>query len=175
MPIDPDRQQQAKEYARIRHRLWALDLALTTLALVAVVALGLNVWLEQTILALAPNVWLSTFLYFAAALIAYEALFFPLSYYSGYVLPHRYGLSTQALRAWLVDVAKGGALGIVLGGLVIEVIYALLRGDLPLPLLSAGEPEGGIPCYQRGEPEGGIPCSPRAEPAGAGGCGRARL
>ena len=126
-------------------------------------ARGLNVWLKQIVLVLAPNVWLSTFLYFAAALIAYEALFFPLSYYSGYVLPHRYGLSTQALRAWLVDVAKGGALGIVLGGLVIEVIYALLRGDLPLPLLSAGEPEGGIPC------------SPRGEPAGAGGCGRARL
>jgi STE24 endopeptidase len=138
MPIDSNRQQQAKEYARIRHRLWALDLILSALALIAVLALGLNVWLKQIVLALAPNVWLSTFLYFAAALIAYSALFFPLSYYSGFVLSHRYGLSTQTLRAWLIDVAKGGALGIVLGGVVFEVIYALLRGDLPLPLLSAG-------------------------------------
>ena len=142
MPIDPQRQRQAKEYARIHHRLWALDLVLSALALVAVLALGLNVWLKQIVLALAPNVWLSTFLYFVVALVAYGALFFPLSYYSGYVLPHRYGLSTQTLRAWLVDVAKGGALGIVLGGIVIEVIYALLRGAPSLPTL-AGEAGGG--------------------------------
>lgn len=127
MPIDPERQRQAKDYARLRHRLLALNLILTALALVAVLALGLNIWLKQIVLLISRDVWLSTFLYFAAALIAYEALFFPLSYYSGFVLPHRYGLSTQTLRAWLMDVAKGGALGIVLGGLVIEVIYAVLR------------------------------------------------
>ena len=143
MPIDPARQRQAKEYARIRHRLWALDLILTALALVAVLALGLNVWLKQIVLALAPSVWLSTFLYFALSFFAYSLLFSPLSFYSGFALPHRYGLSTQTLRAWLVDVAKGGALGIVLGGVVIEVVYALLRGDLPLPLLSAGGAGGG--------------------------------
>ncbi len=127
MPIDPERQRQAKEYAHIRHRLWALDLIISAVALVAVLALGLNVWLKQIIVALAPNVWLSTFLYFTVAFVAYGALFFPLSYYSGFVLPHRYRLSTQTLRAWLIDVAKGGALGVVLGGLVIEVVYALLR------------------------------------------------
>jgi STE24 endopeptidase len=42
-------------------------------------------------------------------------------------LPQRYGLSTQTPRAWLLDVAKGGALGIALGGTVIEVIYFVLR------------------------------------------------
>ncbi len=127
MPIDPERQKQAKEYARIRHRLFALELALTALALIAFIALGLNVWLKQTILSITRDLWLSTLFYFAAALIAYEVLFFPLSYYSGFALPHRYGLSTQTLRAWLSDVLKGGVLGLVLGGLVVEVIYALLR------------------------------------------------
>ncbi len=143
MPIDSDRQRQAKEYARIRYRLLALNLILTALALVIALALGLNVWLKQIVLAITPDVWLSTFLYFAAAFVAYGALFFPLSYYSSFVLPHRYGLSTQNLRAWLIDELKGGALGILFGGLVIEVIYALLRGDVPLPLLSAGGAGGG--------------------------------
>jgi STE24 endopeptidase len=127
MPIDPARQQQAKEYARLRHRLLALELALTTLALVAVIALGLNVWLKQSIFAITSNIWLPTFLYFAVAFVAYAVLFFPLSYYSGFVLPHRYGLSTQTRRAWFADELKGGALSIVLGGVVIEVIYAVLR------------------------------------------------
>ncbi len=127
MPIDPGRQKQAKEYARIRHRPFALNLILSALALVVVLALGLNLWLKQLVLGISPDVWLSTFLYFTVALVAYELAFFPLSYYSGFVLPHRYGLSTQTLRAWLVDVVKGGVLGIVLGGLVIEVVYAILR------------------------------------------------
>ncbi len=127
MPIDTERQKQAKEYARIRHRLFALNLALTALALGVVLALGLNVWLRQVVLSVTRDVWLSTLLYFAVAFVAYELLFFPLSYYSGFVLPHRYGLSTQTLRAWLADVLKGGALSLVLGGLMIEVIYALLR------------------------------------------------
>jgi STE24 endopeptidase len=127
MPIDPERQQQAKEYARIRHRLFALNLLLSALALVFVLALGLNAWLKQVVLAISSNVWISTFLYFAIALIAYGIAFLPLAYYSGFVLPHRYGLSTQTLHAWLIDELKSGVLGIVLGGLVIEVIYLILR------------------------------------------------
>jgi len=136
MPIDPDRQRQAKEYARLRHRLLALELALTALALVAVLAVGLNVWLKQIVFAITRDpsppsagqaIWLATFLYFAVALIAYGVMFFPLSYYGGFVLPHRYGLSTQTRRAWFADELKGGALGIALGGVVIEVIYAVLR------------------------------------------------
>jgi STE24 endopeptidase len=127
MPVNPERQIKAKEYARIRHRLLALELALTALALVVVLALGLNVWLRQVVLSITRDVWLSTFIYFAVALIAYQVIFFPLSYYSGFVLPHRYGLSTQSLRAWLMDVLKGSALSFVLGALVIEIVYALLR------------------------------------------------
>ncbi len=127
MPIDPHRQQQAKEYARLRHRLFALNLILTALALGVVLAFGLNVWLKQIVFAATNEPWLATFLYFTIALLAYNPLFYPISFYSGFVLPHRYGLSTQTLRAWFADVAKGFALALVLGGIVVEVIYALLR------------------------------------------------
>jgi nitrate reductase NapE component len=49
MGIDPERQERAKEYARLRHRLFALNLILSALALGVVLALGLNVWLKQMI------------------------------------------------------------------------------------------------------------------------------
>jgi STE24 endopeptidase len=127
MPINSHRQQQAKAYARIHHRLLALDLVLSALAMGAVIALGLNVWLKQIIFAITSDVWLATFLYFAVGAIGYGILFFPLSYYSSFVIEHRFGLSTQSRRDWLLDVAKGGALALVLGGLVIEIIYAVLR------------------------------------------------
>jgi STE24 endopeptidase len=127
MPIDSERQRQAKEYARISHRLFALDLILSALALIVVLALGLNVWLKQIVLSISTNVWVATLLYFVVAGLAYSVLFFPLTYYSGFVLPHRYGLSTQTWRAWFSDVLKGGVLGMVIGGIVIEVVYAVLR------------------------------------------------
>lgn len=127
MPIDPERQKKAIEYARLRHRLWALDLVLTAAALLIVLALGLNVWLKQVVLSITREVWLATFLYLFAALVAYQVVFAPLSYYSGFVLPHRYGLSTQSLRGWLTDGLKGSVLTLILGGLIVEVIYAVLR------------------------------------------------
>lgn len=127
MPIDNERQRKAREYAHIRHRLVLVDLGLSGLAIFVILALGLNVWLRDLVLGVTRDVWLSTLIYFVVALAAYEIVFSPLTYYSGFVLPHRYGLSTQTLRNWLIDLGKGGLLGIVLGGLVIEVIYAVLR------------------------------------------------
>lgn len=125
--IDRERQAQAKEYARLRHRLLALELAVTALALLAVLGSGLSVWLRDVVLSIAPDPYLSALIYFVAGMAGYGLLFAPLTYYSGFVLPHRYGLSTQSLMDWLKDMAKGGVLSLVLGGLVIEVLYFLLR------------------------------------------------
>jgi STE24 endopeptidase len=51
----------------------------------------------------------------------------PLSYYSGFILPHRYELSTQTLRGWVVDQLKGGLIGALFGLVMLEIIYAVLR------------------------------------------------
>ncbi len=127
MGIDRERQARAKEYARIKHRLLAADLVLSAAAFLIVLASGLSVWLRDLVLTITPNPFLSTLLYFVSGVIGYGLLFMPLLYYSGFVLPHRYGLSTQTLRGWLIDMVKGGGLSLVLGGSVIQVIYFLLR------------------------------------------------
>lgn len=124
--IDQERQRQAKEYARLNHRLLALDLILSALALVMVLVSGLSAWLRDVVLAIVPVPFLGAPLYFAIGVIGYGILFLPLTYYSGFVLPHRYGLSTQSFGKWVLDLVKGGALALVLGAIVIEVIYFLL-------------------------------------------------
>ena len=127
MPIDPERQEKAKDYARLRHRLFALDLVLSALALVVVLFSGISISLRDIALSVSHDEWISTALYFVVGFVGYGTLFAPLTYYSGFVLPHRFGLSTQTWRGWLWDVVKGAGLGILLGGLVIEVIYFVLR------------------------------------------------
>lgn len=125
--IDPTRQEKAKEYARLRHRLFAVELLIGAFALLFVLATGLSVWLRDVVLDITSEPFLATLFYFVIGAAAYGLLFTPLTYYRGFVLPRRFGLSTQNLRGWLVDMAKGGALALVLGSVIIKMIYFLLR------------------------------------------------
>jgi STE24 endopeptidase len=64
--------------------------------------------------------------FFLILVVAYEILTSPLSYYSGFTLPHRYGISIQNLRGWLADLAKGGAISLVFGAAAVAIGYWLL-------------------------------------------------
>jgi len=121
--LDPARQEKAREYARIRRRLYFVGLGVGAVALLFLLFSGLSVWLRDRLDFPLP---LQAAAYFAILIAAYSALTFPLSFYSGYTLPHRYGLSTQSLRSWLWDQAKGFGLELALGVIVLLVIYWLL-------------------------------------------------
>ena len=124
---DPQRRERAREYARIRRRLFLLDLALSALALLLLLASGLSVWLRAALAGAIPP-YLGHVAAYVAALTAGSAIFFlPIAYYSGFVLPHRYGLSVQTGRGWAADYVKGSLLGLVQALLVALPVYALLR------------------------------------------------
>ncbi|MER3459571.1 MAG: peptidase, partial [Chloroflexota bacterium] len=57
----------------------------------------------------------------------YGLALMPLSFYSSYILPHRFGLSAQTVRGWIADQIKGAAVGGLLGLALIEATYALVR------------------------------------------------
>lgn len=127
LEIDTERQEKAREYARIRHRLLAVDLALGAAVLLVMLLGGVSLWLKAQVLGITSSPVGAVALYLLAFALGYGLLTFPLSYYSGFVLSHRYGLSTQTLGDWLKDQAKAAVLGLVLGGAVVEVVYAFLR------------------------------------------------
>ena len=51
----------------------------------------------------------------------------PLDYYSGFILPHRFGQSNENLKGWVTDQLKGLLLNVPLGLIVVELIYLALR------------------------------------------------
>jgi STE24 endopeptidase len=125
--LDPERQKQAKEYARLRRRLWLVDTAIAAVYALAWLFLGWSI---------ALNGWLSSFTTNQWMLVpAFAAVFggiaflidLPLSYYSGFVLPHRYDQSTQTLKDWVLDQLKGMAIAVPLGLILLEGVYAFLR------------------------------------------------
>lgn len=118
--LDPERQEKAKEYARLKRRLSLVDLTLAGGLLGLLIFSGLSTRLVGS-LALPPVPAAS--LYFLFLMVAYGVLLAPLGYYRGLVLPRRYGLSLQKLTGWLGDTMKAGVLAGVLGTGIVAAVY----------------------------------------------------
>ena len=127
LTLDPERQEKAKEYSRIRRRLMLVNWIWTAVYAILWLALGWAAGLQDWLYGYTQNAWL-LLATFAAVFGGIEGLLnAPLSYYSGFVLPHRYEMSTQSLKDWLLDQLKGLAVAAPIGLLVLELIYLFLR------------------------------------------------
>ncbi len=132
--LDLERQQKAKEYARIRRRLSFVTMGIGVVGVFILLFTNLDIWLRDRLQGLSWQPiegWFpwQVLVYFLILLLGYEIITAPIAYYSGFVLPHRYGLSTMTLKSWLGDLFKGLVLGLVLEVLVIELVYALLASQ----------------------------------------------
>lgn len=120
---DEERQRTSRQYAATSRRLFFAELALGGLFLIFLLISGPSLWLRNLfdfpLLAQAAA-------YFVTVMVSCSILAAPLTYYAGFVLPHRYGLSHQSLRSWLWDLAKGGFLCLLLGTLIMVVVYWFL-------------------------------------------------
>ncbi|MCD4801601.1 MAG: M48 family metallopeptidase [Anaerolineales bacterium] len=125
--LDPKRQKQAKEYAKIRRRFMLLDLVLGTVLLLAWLLLDWSVLLRDWIFIWTQNQWLVVITFGAVFGAVFSVLDLPLTFYSGYVLPHRYGQSNQTLSGWWGDLIKSALLSAVIGGFLLEIVYLVLR------------------------------------------------
>jgi STE24 endopeptidase len=127
--LDLQRQASARDYAARQRLLMLAEVALSGILVVAFLISGGSRWLKLGLAAGLPSPWLMVAAYVAVATLAYTLITAPLSWYGGYVLPHRYALSTQGLPGWISDELKSLFLGMVLGIPVAEVVYWLLRSQ----------------------------------------------
>jgi STE24 endopeptidase len=118
--MSDDELAEAKRYGRLDLACSLVDKGLD-LAYLAVMALLLarpiDVWLKDSV-ALTHDRWLRLVVMLLIVTGLHVCVSFPLSYYSGYVLEHRFGLSRQTLARWLWRYAKrvavAGAFGVVM-------------------------------------------------------------
>lgn len=125
--LDSERQIKAKEYARVERRISIFEMVFEGLYSLVWLIAGWAVALGATLAGLTASPWLQVALF---ALVFGGISFLiglPLSYYSGFHLPHHYGQSTQTLRGWIGDQLKSIAIGAPLGLALLEVVYLLLR------------------------------------------------
>jgi STE24 endopeptidase len=128
--LDAERQKKAREYARISRRLWLVSTSLSVIYTLAWLLFGWSISLRNWLTGCGPlfmNPWIlvPAFLFIFGGI--YFVLDLPLSYYSGYILPHRFDQSTQTLKYWIVDQVKGMLVGAPIGLIMIELLYLALR------------------------------------------------
>lgn len=121
------RQQQARKYARLRRRAWFVRVIIGGLYALTWLSLRWGGSLRRAVAAHALEDFLIVAIVAGVFGIGYFLLVLPLLYYSSYVIPHRFHISTQTIRCWISDQAKGALLGVLLGLLLVEVTYALIR------------------------------------------------
>jgi STE24 endopeptidase len=130
--LDDARQRKAHRYARQRQTLMLINLGVSAVVIAVLLFSGLSFWLRdalefavgwQPIPGWEP---LRITLYFLALGAAVAIIDAPLTWYSGYVLPHRYGLSTQRVGGWLLDGVKSLAISLPIEILAVLFVYLLL-------------------------------------------------
>ena len=128
--LDPERQKKAKEYARISRRLWLVNTTISVIYTLMWLFFGwsmeLRNWLTgRSSLMMNPWILVPAFVLIFGGI--YFVLDLPLSYYSGFILPHRFDQSTQLLKDWIVDQVKGMLVGGPIGLILLELLYFALR------------------------------------------------
>lgn len=125
--LDLERQKQAKQYGRIKRQLWLVDQGITLLYALLWLITGWSVALRSWLANMVNNDWFIV----AGFAAVFSGIFFiislPMGYYTGYILPHRFDLSTQSLKDWVIDQLKSLVVGAVLGLILIELVYLILR------------------------------------------------
>jgi STE24 endopeptidase len=143
--IDPQKQKQAHEYGRIKRRMWLVETLLSLCYTIAWLVFGWGIALRQWLSGMTANEWLivPAFVLVFGGISALVEL--PLSYYTGFVLPHRFDQSNETLKDWIMDQVKGMAIMLPLGLLLLELLYLALRSAGALWWLWAA---GGLLIFQ---------------------------
>jgi STE24 endopeptidase len=122
-----DDSPEARRYNRIHRWLGIADFVIGSAFLVILLVTGWTAWLRDLALRRGfQNYTLAVFIYLFFLLLISKALGLGLDYY-GFRLERRFQLSTQKLRSWLWDEAKGFLVGLVLAGIVVELLYFMIR------------------------------------------------
>ena len=125
-------EDKATKYHRLRRRAELLGTASAGFVLLALSLSGLSIRLREVAAAIAqwvPDavndvVVVAVVTILVMVILAIVEL--PFAYYQGFLLEHRYGLSTQSRRHWFSDQFKGVLLGVVLAILGASVVYGAL-------------------------------------------------
>ena len=118
---------KAKRYSNINLALSLTGTILGWVFLGAIVFFGFTKIVEQWSFSVTSSSYLALLVFAGILGVIETILFFPLSFYSGYLLEHKYELSNLNLKTYFWEKVKALLVGIIIGVPVLLVFYYLLN------------------------------------------------
>ncbi|HET7841342.1 MAG TPA: M48 family metallopeptidase [Terriglobia bacterium] len=125
--LSPETRRKAIEYSHTRYALYFLGVALSLAIYVLAWRLKLGVSFRNWARRLSRRHFVQTLAFVPLFLAAVSLAQFPLDYYSGFVVEHRFNLATQTFASWLADWGKGFAISALFLVFLTWVLYLIIR------------------------------------------------
>lgn len=106
---------EAKKYSNIKLFLGIFDGILSFILLYLFVQLGFSRELDNFLSAYFENSYLRLIAFTAIFGTAFSLIFFPIGFYTGFILEHKYNLSNQSFLQWMWENFKGTLIGSFIG------------------------------------------------------------
>ena len=124
--LSPEKLKVAIEYTRKRTNLGFIDTGWGILQLVLLLALGAAAWMRKVAVNASGNRWAQGFTFFFLFSAITFLLSLPLDMY-GHHVSLAYGQSVQHWGSWFGDKAKEFALSYAVGGLLVMLLFFVIR------------------------------------------------
>jgi len=125
--LTPEKRAKAIAYSRAHYLLYFAGIALSLAIYTLLWRSGFAVVLRDCVRRVSARRFVQCALFVSLFLTAVRVLEFPLEYYWGFALEHRYDLSTQSFGSWIADWAKALGLTALAGIILLWVFYWLVR------------------------------------------------
>jgi len=125
--INNENDKKVKSYNKTKIAISLFNSIFIFLLLAFFVFSGLSKDFALYINQLFDNAYLSLILFVSLILVIEAILTFPFSFYSGYVLEHKYNLSNQTFFQWLIENIKSFLLGFIIFLPILLSFYYIIR------------------------------------------------
>ena len=122
-----DKDRAARQYHRIKNRLFPTGIILNILALLFLFISGWSAFFKEMIQGINQQPLLVNACYSLGFSVYMALTGLPLSFYEGFALEHKFNLSNQSLGGWIKDSLKGFALSTLVIVIAIEALYIFLK------------------------------------------------
>jgi STE24 endopeptidase len=124
--LPPEKLKLAQELFQVRTTLYFVGSGWGILQIVLLLALGVPAWMRDVVESVTKSRWAQCFLFVFLFLLVITLLDVPLRVY-GHHLGLVYGLSVQRWGSWALDWAKSFAISWVVTGLLVMVLFWIIR------------------------------------------------
>jgi Zn-dependent protease with chaperone function len=123
----PEPTEKAVQHARSGNWLWLIEQVWGLLVPGVMLFIGFSSKLRDAARRIGRNWYFTIVVYIVLFFAITFVIDLPLSYYTGFIRPHAYGLSNQTFSKWFRDELIGLTVGLIMGALFLWVPYLLFK------------------------------------------------